>query len=343
MALPSPGRLPVTYVLPLRAAAPQASLLGPYLEWLVDQVEEVIVVDGSGPAVFAEHESFPRRVVHVQPDADLVTPMGKVGGVVTGLRRAGYEAVVVADDDIRYDRAGLEAAVDLLGAGAGVVRPQNYFDPLPWHALWDTGRILINRVTGGDWPGTLALRRSFLPNGYAGDVLFENLEMVRTIVAAGGHHVWAPGLYVRRLPPTTSHFWSQRVRQAYDEMARPGRLSCQLALAPGLAYALWRGRHREAASTFPASVLGFLGAVIATAEAGRWRNGGRSRFPLRSTLMTPLWVVERAVTSWLAVLQRLRGGVPYGGIRLPRAAGRHPPARRVDPSSLPPLRAEAGH
>jgi hypothetical protein len=34
----------------------------------------------------------------------------------------------------------------------------------------------------------------------------------------------------------------------------------------------------------------------------------------------PLWVLERGVCSWLALAQRLRGGVSYRGQRLPIAA-----------------------
>ena len=100
---------------------------------------------------------------------------------------------------------------------ADVVRPQNYFEPLPWHAWIDTGRTLLNRISGGDWPGTLGVRWPILSmaGGYDGNVLFENLELVRTVKAAGGLEHSAAGIYVRRLPPSAHHFWSQRVRQAY--------------------------------------------------------------------------------------------------------------------------------
>src|SRR5215217_4010099 len=113
--------------------------------------------------------------------------MGKVGGVLTGVRLASHECLVVADDDVRYDADSLARVVEGL-RGADVVRPQNYFTPLPWHARWDTARMLLNRMTGGDWPGTLGVRRSVLraTNGYDGRVMFENLELVRTVLAAGG-------------------------------------------------------------------------------------------------------------------------------------------------------------
>ena len=45
-----------------------------------------------------------------------------------------------------------------------LVRPQNYFEPLPWHARWDTARTLLNRGLGRDYPGTLG-RAPLAPAG----------------------------------------------------------------------------------------------------------------------------------------------------------------------------------
>ncbi len=45
------------------------------------------------------------------------------------------------------------------------------------------------------------------------------------------------------------------------------------------------------------------------------------RFPPARSLLAPLWVVERGVCIWLALLQRLRhGGVRYGDVVIPTAA-----------------------
>jgi hypothetical protein len=205
---------------------------------------------------------------------------------------------------------------------ADVVRPANHFDPLPWHARVDTGRILLNRVLGGDWPGTLGVKRDRLlrAGGYDGDAMFENLELVRTVRAAGGTEVVASDVHVRRLPPTTDHFLGQRVRQAYDELARPWRLVTFLAVVPVTAVVAARRRWRPLA----AGVL----AVVATAEMGRRRAGGRRVFPATSSLLAPVWVAERAVCSWLALWARARGGVPYRDGRLRKAASSRRALRR---------------
>ena len=303
----------VTYILPIRKSRVEdLAELGSYLEGLSHSVE-VVVIDGSPPTVFAANARFWPSCRHVAPAPEHAALNGKVHGVLTGLDCASYDRVVIADEDVRYDATSLQAVVDALDA-ADVVRPQNYFEPLPWHAAWDTGRSLLNRPFDGDWPGTLAVRRSVLERtgGYNGDVLFENLELVRTVRAAGGTEKAAPAIYVRRLPPTAGHFISQRVRQAYDEFARPQRLALQLAILPVLALMLM---------SMPRLLLPVVAIVIGLAEYGRRRHGGATVFPLRTSLMSPLWVLERGVCSWLAVRDRLfNGGVRYHGAVLKTAA-----------------------
>src|SRR5213076_2669193 len=106
-----------------------------------------------------------------------------------------------------------------------LVVPQNFFEPRPWHVYWDTTRTLINRAFGYDFPGSVGVRRAVLlgAGGYDPDVLFENLELIRTVQAVGGRVMAPPDLYVRRLPPSSRRFMEQRVRQAYDDLARPVR------------------------------------------------------------------------------------------------------------------------
>lgn len=233
---------------------------------------------------------------------------------MTGLRRAAHEHVVIADDDVRYDESGLRAIARELETW-DVVRPQNYFLPAPWHCVVDTARTLINRVTGGDWPGTLGVRRSVLlrTHGYDGEVLFENLELIRTVVAAGGRVSTPLDLYVRREPPTSGHFWSQRVRQAYDEFARPARMLFWLSVGPGMVALLANRAWWYCVAAVVATML--------TAEAGRRRANGRKVFPVTATLAAPIWVAERAVCAWVAVgAYALWHGVPYRGRIMRRAA-----------------------
>jgi hypothetical protein len=306
----------LTYILPIKASAAPTPELTSYLQQLCSMESvELIVVDGSSPEVFEMNaKALGDRARHVAPDPGLATPMGKVGGVLTGVRLASHERMIIADDDVRYDEGSLSAVRDQLSS-CDVVRPQNYFDPLPFHAIWDTGRILLNRISGGDWPGTLGARRSALrrTDGYDGNAMFENLELVRTVIASGGSEIVRQDIHVMRRPSTARHFWSQRVRQAYDEIARPARLAWQLAILPLALFVAFKGMWLVFAAAFAIIVL--------AAEVGRRRDSGNAFFPASASILAPAWIVERAICSWLAVGSRVfLGGVPYRGRILRHAA-----------------------
>jgi hypothetical protein len=302
------GERDFSYVVPVRwSDGDQRQELAGYLRRLRAHCAELIVIDGSPPPVFAANgNAWGDCATHLPPDPAEACLNGKVAGVRTGVRLASHERVVLADDDVRYDPEALRRTVELLGEH-DLVRPQNYFDPLPWHARWDTARTLLNRSIGRDYPGTLAVRRSrMLAMGcYDGDVLFENLELIRTVRANGGVVASPLDLYVARRPPTASHFWGQRTRQAYDDFAIPARMALWLAVIPLL---LSSRSRRRAAAPIALALLATLAA-----EHGRRRAGGSRVFPASASLLAPLWVLERGVCAWLALAHRLRrGGVRYG-------------------------------
>jgi hypothetical protein len=317
----------MSYVLPIKrgrdgtAADAKTAELVAYLTWLTTELDDVIVVDGSPPDVFDNLSGvLPPVLRHLPPDAPGRSAMGKVDGVLTGLRHATEDRVLIADEDVRYDGEALRRMFTLLET-ADIVRPQNYFSPAPWHALWDTSRSLLNRLTGGDWPGTMGVRRSVAmkQGGYDGDVMFENLELERTVLAAGGRATVPLDLYVRRLPPSTGQFLSQRVRQAYDELARPRRLLIQLMILPATLVV----RRNPLALAVAAA------GVVVAAEAGRRRAGGTRYFSPFASLVAPLWLLERGVCAWLALgAQLMFGGIPYRGRIVPRAANSMSTLRR---------------
>jgi Glycosyl transferase family 2 len=325
-------RLDLSYVVPVRwRDGAQRAALAEYLAWIAPLVAEVIVVDGSEPDVFAANAAaWGGQVRHVPPTPGEVWLMGKVAGVRTGVKLASRERVVIADDDVRYEPEALRRTAELLERH-DVVRPQNYFSRLPWHARWDTARTLLNRSLGRDYPGTLAARRSrMLAMGmYDGDVLFENLELMRTVRAHGGSIASPLDLYVARVPPSATHFWGQRTRQAYDDFALPLRMALWLSIVPvllldwrpshadGPKVPLYGGKSSRRRRLTPAGIA----LAVGVAELGRRRAGGARVFPATSSLLAPVWILERGVCAWLAVLQRLRfGGVRYGDSVIPVAA-----------------------
>lgn len=299
------------YLLPLRWDSEEGlPELTAYLRHLSRRLP-VTVVDGSPTESFAAHAAAWPFLRHLQPTGTGLN--GKARGVMTGLRASRAELVVIADDDVRYTDDALDEVLSRL-AHVDLVRPQNIFIPAPWHARWDTGRTLWNRAWGGDYSGTLGLRRELLmrAGGYDTDVLFENLQLERTVVAVGGRVDVARGVYVPRRPPDPGRFWEQRVRQAYDDWAQPVRLVQELAILPLVVVAV-RRRH-------PGVIVAGVLAIVAAAEVGRRRDGGSEVFSRTAALWAPVWITERAITVWIAVVQRLRGGAPYRDTRVRRAA-----------------------
>jgi hypothetical protein len=142
--------------------------------------------------------------------------------------------------------------------------------------------------------------------------MFENLELVRTVRAAGGREVLALDLHVARRPPTSAHFRRQQIRQAYDEFARLPRLVVSLAVLPlGVCAVVSRQWRAVGCAAL---------AVTTAAEVGRRRAGGRRVFPASSSLLACPWVVWRSACSWAALIAFTRGGVTYRGTRVRRAA-----------------------
>jgi hypothetical protein len=307
-----PTRIDAEYVLPLRWSEFRTGDVLELTDYLVGiaPIVDVTVVDGSPNDIFAAHHALWGNLVrHLKPDG--ATPNGKVAGVMTGIRLARHRAVILADDDVRYDRQGLERMASELEK-ADLVRPQNYFTALPWHARWDTARSLINRAVASDYPGTMGINRDLVLElgGYDGDVLFENLELMRTIRAAHGTERRLDDLFVGRVPPGAAHFARQRVRQAYDDFAQPGRLVLELGFLPLLVWSIRR----------PALLAAVAAMATVLAEVGRRRAGGTRTFPATSALWAPAWLLERAVCVWIAVGSRMLGGAKYGNERLKTAA-----------------------
>ncbi|MDQ3877714.1 MAG: glycosyltransferase family 2 protein, partial [Actinomycetota bacterium] len=86
-----------------------------------------------------------------------------------------------------------------------------------------------------------------------------------------------------------------------------------LALGPAVATALVKRRSGPL----------LVGAAVAVgvAEKGRRRAGATAYFPPSTSLFAPLWLTERAITSWAALGARFfLGGVPYARTVLRKSA-----------------------
>lgn len=284
---------------------------------------EVIVADGSPPDVFAEHArlwfGFAR---HIEVDRRFGYLNDKVNGIHTGVELASNEKIILADDDIRYTAADVDRMVTLLGDHE-MVRPQNFLSPLPWWARMESARMLINRAVLriGDYPGTCAFRRSTMlrVGHYDGDVLFDNEELVRHFASAGAKIDYEIDLFIQKCPPSLRKWKEQRPRQAYEDFGLRMKTAFFLALPVLiLLNAVFGGFAGFAICVTLVSVF-----AIALACAGGARGVASEFIPPWICFYAPLWIFERAFSTYWAVYWHLRhGGYPFGDKLLTKGIGR---------------------
>ncbi len=315
-----------TYLLPIRRTSARREEMEDFAQYFGALAEagcEVLVVDGSSPDVFNEHNTAWRDLCrHVKVDPKYAYLNGKVNGIHTGVDLAGCEKILLADDDIRYTSADIARACDLLDEHE-MVRPQNYLSPLPWWGRTETARMLINRalLRTGDYPGTCAFRRStcLRVGHYDGDVLFDNEEIVRHFVVQGADVCYALDLFILKRPPTFRKWMEQRPRQAYEDFAMRAKTVLFMSLLPlVIALGLAWGARAALLFTLFVSVSAMLIAL-----RGLWRDKAYRFFPFPVILYAPLWVLERSVSTYGALYWRAaHGGYPFGDRLLSKGTGR---------------------
>ena len=322
-----------SYLLPiLRAREHREEIedFAQYFLYLATEGCEVIVVDGSTPEIFAEHDRAWGQICRYVPvDPKYTYLNGKVNGVHTGVDLASCENIILADDDIRYTADDLRCVCDSLRQYE-MVRPQNYISPLPWWGRIETARMLINRgvLLTGDYPGTCAFRRSvYLRVGhYDGDVLFDNEEIVRHFRLNGADIFCALGIFILKRPPNFLKWIEQRPRQAFEDFDLRGKTLLFLALFPiAIMLGIFYGARGALQFFSFVSICALLFAC-----RGLWRNKAYKYFPFYVILYAPLWVLERAASVYWALYWRVvYGGYPFGTRLLTKGTGRAWVAGRV--------------
>lgn len=316
---------PCTYLLTVRRVrydVREAREFRDYFRLLAGADCEVLVVDGSPFDVFAAHgEAWRGACRHVAVDSQYKYLNGKVNGIHTGIALATHEAVILADDDIRYTVRDVKRMTELLDAG-DMVRPQNYLRPLPFWARMEAARMLINRawIAEGDYTGTLGVRRSAmrLYGDYDGDVLFDNEEIVRHFRTQKARIAYARDFFIEKRPSTFRKWIEQRPRQAYEDFVMRGKTFFFASLPFAFMMSWLLGRFAWALLLLIVVACGsiFFAYRGCDGEARRY-------FPKSVCLYAPLWIVERAFsTYWAFYWRATRGGYPFGDKLLSKGTGR---------------------
>ena len=277
---------------------------------------ETIVVDGSPAEVFAAHAAawaahrrWPTSSSARRRSGDArwarsaaCSPASRLASPRAGRHRRRRRAVR------RGDAGGSRGA---RSTTADVVRPQNYFDPLPWHARWDTrphaAQPRDRRRLAGH-ARACAARCCARPAATTAGAMFENLELVRTVLAAGGREAV---LYdaVRAAAAVDDARTSGRsacARPTTSSRGRPARCAARPAAA------------RRALALPPASLAALLGRRRRARRASRKQGAGAAAadacFPaaaslLRAALARRARGVHLARASARALLPRRRAAI----------------------------------
>jgi hypothetical protein len=240
---------------------------------------EVVILDPSPRFPFESNARTLRWV-----GRHLHFPGGAADIVRSAAAVAACDKVIVAADDVRYTPEAIERTCALLDSHEAV-EPQDYLDPLPWWSGLDAGRMLIHRgiEPQPDHDVTFAFRRNASP------------------VAVSNAHA-AADVFVRREPRAFSEWLAQRPQLARNDFALPVKTAFFLSLMPLLVLFAVAGGFRLASGY--AGVIAFTAVALAL----RGRSGAATFFPLRACLFAPLWVFERSVSVYWALLQKLSGG-----------------------------------
>lgn len=280
---------------------------------------EVVILDASPREAFESHARVLRWVGrHLPVDASFRTRSGALDLVRAGAGLASCEKVIVATHDVRYTAEAIDDICSQLEMHE-VVEPQDYLDPLPWWGGIEAGRILLHRgiEPQPDHGATLAFRRSAIQTLRLLHVIEATDDMARRLETAGAEVFAATAIFVRRHPGSLGEWLERRPRAAGDDLGLPMKSFFFLSLIPLMVVLSTVGDARLAATY--AGIIAFASFALAV----RGRLGATDHFPLYAALFAPLWVLERSVSVYWAIVQRVRGSrEAEPGIAMPeRRAG----------------------
>jgi hypothetical protein len=267
---------------------------------------EVLVVDGSPSDVFDEHHRLLRWVSHhhaVLPHCRFLD--GRVDLVQSATELATTEKVIIAVNDSRCTAEEVRAVCELLDCH-DVVEPEEYFEPLPWWGGVDAGRVLLHRGVDRLPHGraTLAFRRAaFLQIRDVPDRTGRN--ETRRLALQGAEVHEARGVFVRREPGSFGTWLRLRPREASAELIAPMKTLFFLAIVPLIVLLAILGGARVAAGCAGKLAVGSVMVAL------RGRIGAGKFFPVRACLFAPLWIVERSLSVYWALFDRLRGATVH--------------------------------
>lgn len=284
----SSGERRCSYLVVLETASGSSSELrelAVYLSNLAVSNFEVIVVDASDSEENSRVLRWVSRYVPARPQHR--SAFGAVDAVRAAVDLASCDKVIVADAQVRYSEQSLDDLCELLEVHE-VVEPQDYFDPMPW---WVSP--LRRRAS------TFGFRRLAVRGLRMIELTPSPRDGVRRLASQGAEVFSAVRLFVRRIPPAFSDWLRDLPRRADEDFAVPMKAALFFMLLPSLIGIAVVAGLRVAGSI--AGVMAFVSIVLAL--HGRISTG--RVIPWRACFFAPLWILERSVSIYCALLWRV--------------------------------------
>ncbi|HXG59467.1 MAG TPA: hypothetical protein VNL91_10630 [Thermoanaerobaculia bacterium] len=289
-----------SYVVPIRhetVSNERLHALASYLSDLTVEGCETVVLDASPPDVFAHNQRVLRWVSrHVAVSLPAME-------MRLAARMASCEKIIVAAEDMRYGADEIRSMTLLLEIHE-VVRPQESIEADRWWSGIDAAGILVERGMENTprRTATIGCRRTAL-RGFRGLLaLPAGSAPVGPELAAAAETFVATDVFVRRLTPDWRSWAGSRAALAAGDLDHPFRAAAFLAVIPaGLLFALSGGL------TLAALYAALAGSIV-TAVAAFGRGRAARIFPLWLCFLAPLWVAERSLSIYVALLRSVAGG-----------------------------------
>jgi len=283
-----------TYVVSIDDSARDLRSLADYFSLLGSNGCEVIVLDTGPREAIDENRRVLRwvaRHIAVRAPFDIVR---------TSAELARTEKIIVASDDVRYEVTDIHDICALLDSHE-VVEPQDYLEPLPWWGGIEAGRMLVHRGIDPlpDRGATFGFRRGAL-RALRGFDATSARDPVRRLATFGAEVFSAFELFVKRHPPNLGDWLRERPGAAGDDFAMPVKTAFFFTLIPmAMLLLVFAGARVSIGFT---SAVAFASIVLAM----RGRAGASAFFPLRACFCAPLWLIERSVSVYWALMRKLQ-------------------------------------
>lgn len=288
---------------------------------IIDKNIQLIIADESAPDVFSYINkilSYNENVIHFIPtDEERTGDNDKSNGIYSAIKFIKYENILIIDDHYRVELSELKIINNYF-------KEYDVFKVMPkfiknniMASIDLCGMFIVNILDKRkQYCGHIALKRNlFTKYGFPcrdslfDEFAFENHFRKFNCKIGFPENVFLSSVY----DITFLKFLEQRVRYSYENFAFPLRFILLLSILPISAFLF-----------IISPIYMFLFIIMLNwflvifSYMGQKKYYTSQGYPYIS-FFAPLWFIHYPITTWIAIILFLRGGVKFGGKRIKKA------------------------